>query len=428
MTVLTLPAALRAPARRLAAGVATLPWSAGLPVFRPEDQEAARRAARVRRLAGEIPAELLARLTEAFEQHWPLPLRRSAGLELILVHPDGQRQKLSLHHRVVRIGRAESCAVRLRSQSVSREHCEIRVAEDGRSWLVDLGSTEGTWINGQRLPAGELRLLSIGEQVEIRPFRLVAGPPASEESAAPGARIAFNRALAFEAEDPFAMLGAAGELWVRFQAAGVCGYAACPRTWLAYAYEALGYAAPPPGAALGSELDRGFTSFLLARVAAELGVRSGWEVRLSGLLPGARHLALESAPGRRWEAALFDVTLGGRCFPVPAVWPVAPAEEGGREARRAWLAAQPFPVAVQLGALSLPPADLPRVGVGDVLLPDVWSPAGWPPPGAGEHELGTVRLALQGWTRAADLDFADGSFALSLASPWTLTPKGAAMP
>lgn len=46
------------------------------------------------------------------------------------------------------LGRGTDCDLRLVDQGVSRHHAEIRV-EDGEVVLVDLGSTNGTFVNGQ---------------------------------------------------------------------------------------------------------------------------------------------------------------------------------------------------------------------------------------------------------------------------------------
>jgi pSer/pThr/pTyr-binding forkhead associated (FHA) protein len=60
------------------------------------------------------------------------------------------------------IGRSSSCDVTLGEPTISRRHLELRALDE--SWLaVDLGSTNGTWLLGQRL--GRARVLPGDELV-----------------------------------------------------------------------------------------------------------------------------------------------------------------------------------------------------------------------------------------------------------------------
>jgi pSer/pThr/pTyr-binding forkhead associated (FHA) protein len=48
------------------------------------------------------------------------------------------------------IGRATDCDLRLRVSEISRHHCIIRLGS-AEATLVDLGSSNGTFVNGQRV-------------------------------------------------------------------------------------------------------------------------------------------------------------------------------------------------------------------------------------------------------------------------------------
>jgi pSer/pThr/pTyr-binding forkhead associated (FHA) protein len=54
------------------------------------------------------------------------------------------------------IGRSSSCQLVLADDTVSRRHAELRI-QDGRWLLRDLGSSNGTWVNGRRVVEAEVR-------------------------------------------------------------------------------------------------------------------------------------------------------------------------------------------------------------------------------------------------------------------------------
>lgn len=74
------------------------------------------------------------------------------------------------------IGRAADCLVVLPSPRVSRRHARVRLA-DGRATVEDLGSTNGTFVSGERL--AQPRELRDGDEVLVGPsvlrFRAVSG-------------------------------------------------------------------------------------------------------------------------------------------------------------------------------------------------------------------------------------------------------------
>ncbi|HWC89740.1 MAG TPA: FHA domain-containing protein [Pirellulales bacterium] len=65
------------------------------------------------------------------------------------------------------IGRAEGCQLRAKSPAVAERHCELELAP-GLVRLNDLGSTEGTFVNNERVTGS--RDLKIGDQLRIGPL------------------------------------------------------------------------------------------------------------------------------------------------------------------------------------------------------------------------------------------------------------------
>ena len=80
-----------------------------------------------------------------------------------------KRQEVSAERAV--LGRSRDCEVRLSDLNASRKHAEIR--EQGDSWiLVDLGSTNGTLLNGRRVDREQL---SDGDTITVGSTQIVFG-------------------------------------------------------------------------------------------------------------------------------------------------------------------------------------------------------------------------------------------------------------
>ena len=79
------------------------------------------------------------------------------------------------------VGRKEGCDVRVDHKSVSKQHCVI-VKTDGLLLVRDLGSTNGTRVNGQRvrraalLPNDQVSFASIRYKVHLGPGEPQPGP------------------------------------------------------------------------------------------------------------------------------------------------------------------------------------------------------------------------------------------------------------
>ncbi|MEP6670284.1 MAG: FHA domain-containing protein [Chthoniobacter sp.] len=106
-----------------------------------------------------------------------------------LEFPSGERQFLS--EKTTSIGRAPTSRLIIASERVSRNHAAIRWEEDGTYTLIDFGSSNGTFLNGQRVSRSvTLRngwIVEIGLQKMI--FRTVPSPN-GERAGEPEANVA----------------------------------------------------------------------------------------------------------------------------------------------------------------------------------------------------------------------------------------------
>lgn len=71
----------------------------------------------------------------------------------------------------VTVGRAPDCDLVLTHPTISQHHARIALA-GGQRIIQDLGSTNGTFVNGARLARGEARVLTPADVVQLGPVRL----------------------------------------------------------------------------------------------------------------------------------------------------------------------------------------------------------------------------------------------------------------
>jgi pSer/pThr/pTyr-binding forkhead associated (FHA) protein len=86
---------------------------------------------------------------------------------LVVLYPKDAARELALAPaaRIV-IGRDPACDLCFAEDSVSREHCEI-FEKEGQFFVCDLGSANGTCVNGVELASGEAVPLPMGAHLQI---------------------------------------------------------------------------------------------------------------------------------------------------------------------------------------------------------------------------------------------------------------------
>jgi hypothetical protein len=89
--------------------------------------------------------------------------RTGGGHASVVVREDGGERMVALSSDTVTIGRLADCDVVLKDKGASRKHAQLKL-RDGAWTLTDLGSTNGTRLNGQTIQSREL---SDGDKITI---------------------------------------------------------------------------------------------------------------------------------------------------------------------------------------------------------------------------------------------------------------------
>jgi DNA-binding CsgD family transcriptional regulator len=93
---------------------------------------------------------------------------RTAGevacLEVLTGHAQGKVLPLTTGSTL--IGRGSRCDLQLDDDGVSRQHAKLAIADEGVVNLIDLDSTNGTFLNGARI---DLAIVREGDRIQIGP-------------------------------------------------------------------------------------------------------------------------------------------------------------------------------------------------------------------------------------------------------------------
>ena len=80
---------------------------------------------------------------------------------LIVVKGRSANTTLKLNDGVTLVGRHDDCQLRIKSSQVSRRHCEI-FEKKGLLLVKDLGSSNGTYVNGKRIEQQQVLEAGLG--------------------------------------------------------------------------------------------------------------------------------------------------------------------------------------------------------------------------------------------------------------------------
>jgi predicted component of type VI protein secretion system len=121
----------------------------------------------------------------------------SVKLQLVVASGVHQGKSIPVPSDKFLIGRDPSCQLRPASQLVSKQHCAI-LTQNGRVYLQDFGSTNGTILNEDRVEANSTIELSPGDRLKVGPLDFTvqfAAAPKSDSTPMPDQLKALNSPL-----------------------------------------------------------------------------------------------------------------------------------------------------------------------------------------------------------------------------------------
>jgi hypothetical protein len=118
-------------------------------------------------------------LAEGGTRVYEVPVVRVPAVELEIREPGRSPRRIPVSGAPIRIGRGPECELVLLDSRVSRRHARL-APRDGVLVLTDLGSTNGTMVNGHRV--SEVAL-GAGDRIEIGESTLLIQAIATEAAA-----------------------------------------------------------------------------------------------------------------------------------------------------------------------------------------------------------------------------------------------------
>ncbi len=95
--------------------------------------------------------------------------------QVLVRYPNGQQLDFQFDKDVVVIGRVDGCDVRLAHTFVSSRHVRIQ-RQAGRFYVQDLGSTNGTLINGTQLEPRVPQAFGSGDKIQLGSLEILVEP------------------------------------------------------------------------------------------------------------------------------------------------------------------------------------------------------------------------------------------------------------
>lgn len=100
---------------------------------------------------------------------------------VLVMFKDGERRDFAVSGEKTVLGRKQDCDLRIPTKDVSREHCAL-MASDDSVVVKDLGSSNGTFINGKRVAE---QSVEAGDRLKVGPVTFLVQIDGKPEKISP---------------------------------------------------------------------------------------------------------------------------------------------------------------------------------------------------------------------------------------------------
>ena len=114
-----------------------------------------------------VTAIMSQQLSQSLPNSYPVPEGDTENDQLVFYSPDQPAFTVKLSESIYKIGREPDNTIVLRGGKASRAHAQVERKPNGRYYIVDLHSTNGTWVDDTRLEPEIPILLNPGSLVRI---------------------------------------------------------------------------------------------------------------------------------------------------------------------------------------------------------------------------------------------------------------------
>lgn len=103
------------------------------------------------------PAGTVDHATATQQIHETTKFLRKYEVALVTLEGDGAGENILITRLPFLVGRGKAATMRVSHETISRRHAELRLGANGKLELLDLGSSNGSYVNGEQIESAPVQ-------------------------------------------------------------------------------------------------------------------------------------------------------------------------------------------------------------------------------------------------------------------------------